>query len=83
MSSNNGLTRDRIEKYSDLVLPDRWEYWTERQRGSYLSGRLRREELLYLVCELGGFSDEIGQDSIKKDGLARLVVILSEGDYHE
>lgn len=66
---------------SDVDLPDEWNAWPEDARRAYLAATLDRGELLALVaCRASVDRDALGEDRVRKGGLARLAVALDGGE---
>jgi len=65
--------------YRDVDLPDEWAQWPTDAKVNYLANSMGRDQLLALVGERAGLPDEeIGAQSIHKNGLAQLIVRLEE-----
>lgn len=62
----------------ESIRPDRWEEWPQEAKIEFVSNVITREAVLELIGDLADMPDEIGEQSIHKGGLAKLVVILDE-----
>ena len=69
----------RPHQYRDVDIPDTWIEWSDDAKVNYLASTMDRAQLLDLVGEAAGIPDnEIGEQSLHKNGLAQLIVALNE-----
>lgn len=66
---------------AEVDLPEAWNAWPARARASYLAATLDRAELLALVaCRAEIVGAGVGEDRLRKRGLARVAVELDGGE---
>jgi len=69
----------RPQTYRDVDLPDEWDSFPTDAKVNYLATVMDRDQLLATVGELAEIpDDEIGAQSIHKNGLAQLITVLEE-----
>lgn len=66
-------------KYRDVTLPDEWTSYPAAAKVNFLATVMDRDQLLEMVGDLADIPDEeIGAQSIHKNGLAQLIVTLED-----
>lgn len=71
----------RPQSYRDVNLPEEWDKFGVDAKVNYLSTVMDRDQLLDSVGELADIPDEeIGEQSLHKNALAQLVVVLENNE---